>query len=238
MTVHGLCGCARVREGDTDPMCVCVCVCVCVLLCIWSPYTVTALLLRLTVCLHVNLIKKQRKPLNKLHVSSLSPHLSSRYCHHSLFPPIHLLSSMQVYLHVLTPSLPLHTLSDCMLPPCSSPPSFSPFTSPFIYHSLLLFLPPFSLTLPSLPPFLYVSGGSAGSLLSGTCPDIPQLGSQTSQTGNRADRMTKADQREEGRLTARQLLQLDWQAGGEAIKNKNVTGREMSREAALRHPGE
>lgn len=118
---------------------------------------------------------------------------------------------MQVYLHVLTPSLPLHTLSDCMLPPRSSPPSFSPFTSPFIYQSLLPPPPPppISLTLASLPPFLYVSGGSAGSLLSGTYPDIPQLGSQTSQTGNRADRMTKADQREEGRLTARQLLQLD-----------------------------
>ena len=213
-----VCTCAR--RWDRPSVCAFVCACVYVLLCIWSPYTVIALLLRLTVRLHVNLIKKQRKPLNKLHVSSLC------------LPISHLASSIIRFSHLSICSLECKSISMCSLLPCLCTPSLTVCSLPV--PLLLLFLhlpllssirassfpppPPISLTLASLPPFLYVSGGSAGSLLSGTYPDIPQLGSQTSQTGNRADRMTKADQREEGRLTARQLLQLDWQAGGKAIK--------------------
>ena len=36
MTVHGLCGCAHVREGETDPVCVRLCVRVCMCYCAYE----------------------------------------------------------------------------------------------------------------------------------------------------------------------------------------------------------
>lgn len=118
-------------------------------------------------------------------------------------------SLMHVYLHVFIPSLPLTLFSPhprllYALPPYSSPPSFSPFISPFICHSLLLL--PRSLTLPlCLLSCMWVVG------LRGPCYPAPiqtSLGWEARQPDRQPGRQNdKRQPREEERLTARQLLQ-------------------------------
>lgn len=127
-------------------------------------------------------------------------------------------------------------LSTPSLTVCAPSPLISSFFSIYLFFHLSQPPPTPPLFPPSHPPsmplFLYVSGRSAGCLLSSTFPDIPRLGSQTTrQAAGQIDRQKKS--REEGRVTARQLLQQHWQAGGKATK-KIATGRQTSKETAER----
>ena len=133
-----VCTCAR--RWDRPSVCAFVCACVYVLLCIWSPYTVIALLLRLTVRLHVNLIKKQRKPLNKLHVSSLC------------LPISHLASSIIRFSHLSICSLECKSISMCSLLPCLCTPSLTVCSLPVPLLLLFLHLPLLSSIRASSPP--------------------------------------------------------------------------------------
>ena len=99
-----------------------------------------------------------------------------------------------------------HPLLLYVLPPF---PSFPPFISPFICHSLLLLPLSLSLSLslshpPSTASVLVCEWWVCGVLvISSTHPDIPQLGSQTVRQNDKR----RPERRR--RLTARQLPQQD-----------------------------
>lgn len=166
-------------------------------------------------------------PISRLTISfthsTLLSHLSICSLHRLPQFPFNARLSLCSFFPSLSPFFFPHTL-----PPYSSPPFFFA-----IYLSFHLSQPPPALS-PSLSPFLYTSSGSAESLLSSTCPDIPRLGSQT---GNWADRMTKGDRRGEKKdgQPGSYCSKTDRQAG---VKAKDFTGRERSKEAALGDPDE
>lgn len=160
-----------------------------------------SLLLRLTVYLHVNLIKKQCKPLNK-HVSST--HLVL-LLHSVVFPPIRLfhLSSPSVPLDARLspcvhsfrashPSLSLHILFYCM---CSFPIPLLLFLHLSLLSSITVSSSPHFLSLSFPASFLECEWWVCGALVIWHLSRHPSAGTPDKLDGQQADRMTKDNQR-------------------------------------------
>lgn len=194
---HWLCGCACMPQGVKKVVRVCVYI---------KSLQSNNFLLTLTVFLNANLIKKQCKPLIKALrlisvcislVQLLKSVIFQQVCRRSL-PPFPL---MHVHLYPSIPTCILFHLS-----------FISPLTNPSYPHFLLLFFP-------DLLSYLWVVG-LQGPCYQATIQTSLSWEARDKRDGQQADRWQKLT-RDEDRLTAWELLQLDWQAQGTGKKNYN-----------------